>query len=89
MNFDSDPDVSIWFDESIEKVRVSSTPGGNAFDAEEARELHEELDAAIEAAEKIEDDDGETITDDEGNEVPRRSEPADFGGGESTGVQDL
>lgn len=26
---------------------------------------------------------------DEGREEPRRSEPADFGGGESTGVQDL
>lgn len=32
---------------------------------------------------------GDTITDDDGNEVPRRSEPADFGGGESTGVQKL
>lgn len=29
------------------------------------------------------------IEDDNGDEVPRRSEPADFGGGESTGVQDL
>ena len=35
------------------------------------------------------DEDEDTITDDDGNEVPRRSEPADFGGGESTGVQDL
>ena len=59
MNFtESDPDVSIWFDEGIEKVRVSSTPGGNAYSAEEARELREELDAAIEAAEQIENDEG-------------------------------
>lgn len=32
------------------------------------------------------DDDSEEIT---GTDTPRRSEPADFGGGESTGVQDL
>ena len=35
------------------------------------------------------DQEEDTITDDDGNEVPRHSEPADFGGGESTGVQDL
>lgn len=29
------------------------------------------------------------VEDDHGNRVPKRSEPADFGGGESTGVQDL
>lgn len=48
---ESDPAVSIWFDESIGKVRVSSTPGGNAFSAAEARDLRDELEAAIAAAE--------------------------------------
>lgn len=30
-----------------------------------------------------------TVEDDENDEMPARSEPADFGGGESTGVIDL
>lgn len=34
-------------------------------------------------------DDDEWVEDDHGNKVPEQSEPADFGGGESTGVQDL
>jgi len=36
-----------------------------------------------------EDSADEWVEDDNGEKVPRRSEPADFGGGESTGVQDL
>lgn len=36
-----------------------------------------------------EDDEDDWIEDDRGNKRPRRSESADFGGGESTGVQDL
>ena len=48
---ESDPEVKVWYDKTIGKVRVASTPGGNAFSAEQARELRDELDAAIEAAE--------------------------------------
>lgn len=35
------------------------------------------------------DNDADTIVNDRGEEKPRRSEPADFGHGDSTGVQDL
>jgi len=35
---------------------------------------------------EFEETDDEEVT---GTDTPRRSEPADFGGGESTGVQDL
>lgn len=49
---DSDPQVKIWYDTSISKVRVASTPGGDAYDVESARELRDELDEAIAAAEK-------------------------------------
>lgn len=35
------------------------------------------------------DDETEYVEDDDGDRVPKQSEPADFGGGESTGVQDL
>lgn len=44
------PRVEVWSDDSIGKVRVASTPGGDALSVEEAENLRDELDAAIEQA---------------------------------------
>jgi len=44
--------VEVWYDESIGKVRIASTPGGDALDAEAAREFRDELDAAIAEADR-------------------------------------
>jgi len=78
------------------------TPGVNYEPSTEANVLdfvadyaHDAIDAGVpedavvraleEAAEEIEAE----YQDTDGRPEPRRSEPADFGGGETTGVQDL
>lgn len=48
------PALSLWYDESIEKFRVSATPGGIALDADEMREFRDELEQMLE---QTEDDD--------------------------------
>ena len=45
-------EVKVWYDEAIGKVRVASTPGGDALDVEAAREFRDELDAAIARADE-------------------------------------
>jgi len=52
----TEPNAEVWFDASIEKVRIASTPGGDSFDAEAARSFREELDAAIAQLEDAEAD---------------------------------
>lgn len=46
-----DQTTEIWYSEAIEKVRVCSDPGGDAFSTKNAKELRDELDAAIQKAE--------------------------------------
>lgn len=53
-----EPEVSVWFSEAIERIRVDATPGGISLDVEDAREWRDGLDAAIEQAEQYGEDGG-------------------------------
>lgn len=44
--------VEVWYCEAIEKVRICSDPGGDALTLVGAKELRDELDAAIQTAER-------------------------------------
>jgi len=44
-------DAQVWYAGEIGKIRIASTPGGDALDVTEARKFREELTAAIEEAE--------------------------------------
>ncbi|QLG63056.1 hypothetical protein [Halorarum salinum] len=46
--------LKAWYSEEIGRVRVTSTPGGIALNAERTRELRDELDALLD---RIEEDD--------------------------------
>jgi len=46
--------VQFWYSKAISKVRATADPGGDAFDIQEAKELREEFDRAIQEAEEHE-----------------------------------
>jgi len=52
---ESDTQVKFWYSEPIDRVRATADPGGDAFDIEEAEELRDELDAAIQQAKEAAD----------------------------------
>lgn len=43
----NDTHLQAWHSEEIDKIRVAASPGGVALSAEQAKELRDELDAAI------------------------------------------
>jgi len=49
-NMNSETRVKFWYSEAIDRVRATADPGGDAFDIEEAKELRDELDSAIQEA---------------------------------------
>ena len=44
---DDGPNFDVWYCEAINKGRVASTPGGDALDLEEMRELRATVNAVI------------------------------------------
>lgn len=51
MSISGEPTTKVWYCKQINRVRVASTPGGAAYTVEEARELQDEIEAAIAEAE--------------------------------------
>lgn len=51
---DGGPELKAWYSEGIEKVRVTSTPGGISLDAAGVRELRDELDEMLAEFEAVE-----------------------------------
>lgn len=45
-----EPEVSVWYSEPIEKVRVTATPGGISLTVKEAKEFRQTLDDVIDEA---------------------------------------
>jgi hypothetical protein len=49
---ENEPVTKVWPSETIQMVRIASTPGGTSMTPEEAREFRDELEAAIEQVEE-------------------------------------
>jgi hypothetical protein len=87
-NYDADTDDALVQSRALKQylvAEVSTLGGGERLVTEDTLIQHYETVARETARQVLDLGDG----DDDGREEPTRSEPADFGYGDSTGVQDL